>query len=194
MERPYTSRLHLWSEQPSLIEMANVFYRICPTIINGECGLMKLPRKARIFNVPCEGWFRNLTQRLVHGIVAQAFARRVFVPTSVVVLLFIGKGFVRRSSGSPSITSTIRLFRGRFGAGRWTSLPSMTQLPLQLIDFTLYVSVILCILPLRPPFRSRLLRGLLYWEPLDSAWCRLTFTWCGPASSIVNVATESPSD
>ena len=155
---------------------------------------MKSPRKALIFYVPCEGWFRNLTQRLVHGIVPQAFARRDFVPTSMVVLLFIGKGLAGRSSGSPSITSTICLFRGWFGAGRWTSSPSMTQLPLQLVDFACMSSSffawetwlfprdwpllawVVCILPSRRPFRSRLLCGLLCWEPLDFAWCRLTST------------------
>ena len=139
-----------------LTKMANVFYRVSLTIINGECGLMKSLRKARIFNVPCEGWFKDLTLRLVHGIIAQAFARWASVPTPMVVLLFIGKGFAGWSSRPLSIISIIYLFRGWLGDGRWTSLPSMTQLPLQLADFTLHVSVILCMgnmtLPLRLTF------------------------------------------
>ena len=138
--------------------MANVFYRVCLTIINGECELMKSLRKAHIFYASCEGWFRNLTQRLVNGIVLQTFARRAFVPTFMVVLLFIGKGLTGQISGSPSITSTIRLLKGRFGVRQWTSSPSMTQLPLQLVDFTLHVSVILCVgnmtLPSRLTFTS----------------------------------------
>ena len=121
-----------------------MFYRICSTIVNGEYGLMKSPRKTRIFYVLCEGWFRNLTQRLVHGIIPQAFVRRAFVSMSMVVLLVVRKGLAGWSSGSPLITSIICLFRGWFGAGQWTTSPSMTQLPLQLVDFTLHVSIILC--------------------------------------------------
>ena len=180
---------------------------------------MKSSRKARIFNVPCEGWFRDLTQRLVHGIIAQASARWASIPTSMVVLLFIGKGLAGRSSEPLSITSTICLFKARLGTGWWTSSSSMTQLPLQLIDFTLHVSSFfawetwlfprdwllpvwaVCILPSWLPFRSRLLCWLPCWEPFDSAWCRSTSTWCGPAtawcgpaSSIVDVVTKSPLD
>ena len=108
MERPYTSRPHLWSERPSFDWNGWHVLPVCLTIINGERGLMKSSRKSRIFYISCEGWLRNLTQYFVHGIVPQAFARRNFVPTSMVVLLFIGKGLVGWSSGSPSITSTIR--------------------------------------------------------------------------------------
>ena len=76
----------------------------------------------------------------------------------MVVLLFIGKDLTRRSSGSLSITSTIRLLRGWFGAKRGTFPPSVTQLSFQLINFTLHVSVILCMgdmtLPPRLTFAS----------------------------------------
>ena len=121
-----------------------MFYWICSTIINGKHGLMESPRKTFTFYVSCEGWFRYLTQRLVHGIIPQAFARRALVSTSMVVLLVLRKILARQNSGSPSVTSTICLLRGRLRAGRRMSSPSVTQFPLQFIYFTLHVSIILC--------------------------------------------------
>ena len=79
--------------------------------------------------------------------------RQTFVPTSMVMLLFIGKNLARRGSKSPSITSTICLLGGRFGARRGTSLPSMTQPSFQLVNFTLHVSVILCMGDMTLPSR-----------------------------------------
>ena len=58
-----------------------------------------------------------------------------------------------RSSGSPSITSTICLFEGRLGARRGTSSPSVTQLSYQLVNFTLHVPVILCMGDMTLPSR-----------------------------------------
>ena len=127
-----------------LTEMANMFHWICLTIINGERGLMESPRKIRTFYVSCEGWFRNLIQRLVHGIIPQAFVRQALVSTSMVVLLVIGESLGGRSSRSLSITSTICLFKGRLRVGQRMSSPSVTQFPFQFIDFTLHVSIILC--------------------------------------------------
>ena len=84
--------------------------------------------------------------------------RRTFLPTSMAILFFIGKSLARQSSGPPSITSTICLFGGRLGAGWGTSSPSVTQLSFQFVNFTLHVSVILCMgdmaLPSRLAFAS----------------------------------------
>ena len=158
MERPYTSKPHLWNERPSFDWSDWHVLPICSTIINGECGLMELLRKTHILYVSSEGWFRDLTQRLVHGIVPQAFTRRVLISISIVVLLIIGKRLARQSSGSLSITSTIYLLGGQLGVGRWMSSPYVVQFPFQLIDFTLHVSTVLCMgnttLPSRLAFTS----------------------------------------
>ena len=119
---------------------------------------MESLRKIRIFYVPCEGWFGNLAQRFVHGVVPQAPARRASVPMSMAVLLFIGKCLTRRSSGSPPITSSICLLGWWFGARWGTFSPGMVQLSLQLVNLTLKVPVIFCMgnmtLPTRATFGS----------------------------------------
>ena len=101
-----------------LIEVTDMFHRICSTIINGERGLMESSRKTRAFYILCEGQFRDLTQRLVHGIIPQAFAGRALISASMVVLLVVGERLVGQSSGSPSITSTICLLGGQLEVGR----------------------------------------------------------------------------
>ena len=158
MERPYTSKPHPWNELPSFNWSDWHVLPICSTIINGECGLIESLRKPRSFYVSCEGWFRDLTQRLVHGIVPQAFARQALISTSMVVLLVVGERFAGWSSGSPFITSIICLLGGQLRVGRWTSLPCVAQFPFQLIDFMLNVSIVLCIgnvaLPTRLAFTS----------------------------------------
>ena len=81
-----------------LIELAHMFYRVCPTIVNGERWLVEAPWKFSPFYFACEGGFRDLIQRLVHNIISHAFARRSLVFSPVVVLFIAKERFIRRSS------------------------------------------------------------------------------------------------
>ena len=128
-----------------LIKVTNMFYWIWSTGIKGENGLMKSPRKAHIFYISRERWLRNLTQRLVHDIVPQAFAGRALIPASTAILLVVGKSLTGRSSRSSSISSIICLFKGQLEIGLWISSPCAAQFFLQFINFTLHVSIIPCI-------------------------------------------------
>ena len=67
-------------------------------------------------------------------------------------------------------------------------------------DWLLLVCVV-CTLPSWPPLCWRFAKGLLCWEPPDSAWCKWVSSWygpivgwCRPNSSIFNVKPESPSE
>ena len=62
----------------------------------------------------------------------------------MVVFLVVGERFAGRSFGPPSITGTIGLLGGELGVGRWKPPPCLAQFPLQLVDFTLHVSIVLC--------------------------------------------------
>ena len=56
-----------------LIKMANMLYRICPTIIKREGWLIESSRKACTLNPPCERRFSDLAQRFIHGLVSKAY-------------------------------------------------------------------------------------------------------------------------
>ena len=73
----------------SLIEMAHMLHKVCSTIVDGECWLIKLPRKYWPFNLAREGRLENLVQRFTHSVISQAFVSRALVSTFVMVFLFI---------------------------------------------------------------------------------------------------------
>ena len=127
-----------------LIEMTDMFHWICSAIVNGERGLMKSPRKTRAFYISHERWLRNLTQRLVHGIIPYAFMGRALIPAPMVIFLITGESLTGRSSGSSSICSIICLLRRQLEIGRWMPSLCAAQFLLQLINFTLHVPFILC--------------------------------------------------
>ena len=114
------------------------------------------------------------------------------MPASMAILLIAGKGFTARSSRSSSISSIICLVRGQLGVGRWMSSPCVAQFFLQFINFTLHVSIILCMRNMALPSRlastgiscvhtSFMISPMLkVYKPLDSSWCKLASTWCGP--------------
>ena len=121
-----------------------MFHWIRSAIIKGECGLMKLPRETRTFYISHERGLSNLAQRLVHGIVSKAFIGRALILAPMVIFLVIRESLIGRSSGSSPICSTICLLKRQLGVRWWAPSPCVTQLLLQLINFTLHVSFILC--------------------------------------------------
>ena len=92
-----------------LVEVTDMFHQICSTIINGDRELMESSRKTRVFYVSSERLFRDLTQRLIHGIIPQTFMRWALIPTFTVVLFIIGKRLIGHSSKPLSVTSVIYL-------------------------------------------------------------------------------------
>ena len=100
-----------------LVEVTDMFHRICSTIINGECGLMELSRKIHVFYVSGEGWFSDLTQCLVHGIIPQTFTKWALISMSTVVLFIAGERLAGPSFRPLSITSIICLLGGQLRVG-----------------------------------------------------------------------------
>ena len=134
----------------------------------------------------------------------------------MVTFLVARESFTRWSSGPLPVHGIICLLEGQLGIWWWAPSPCVTQL-LQLVNLTLPISFIFCMgdmaLPswltltsmhcmhtsfmISPSFTIE----LLCWEPPDSAWCRLTLSWCGPIvgwceldSSIPNTRPEFPSN
>ena len=75
----------------SLVEMAYMLHRICLTIVDGERWLIELSRKSCPFNLAHEGRPGNLVQRITYSVISQAFARRAFIPTFMMVLFIVGE-------------------------------------------------------------------------------------------------------
>ena len=127
-----------------LTKMTDMFYWIRSAIIKGESGLMKSPRETHIFYISCKRGFSNLTQCLVHGIVPKAFMGRALILAPMAIFLITRESLTGRSSGSSPICSIICLLGRQLEVRRWAPSPCATQLLLQLINFTLHVSFILC--------------------------------------------------
>ena len=105
---------------------------------------MESLRETRAFYISRERGLSNLTQRLVHGIVPKAFIGRALILAPMVIFLVTRESLTGWSSGSLPIRSIIYLLGRQLGVRRWAPSPCATQLFLQLINFTLHVSFILC--------------------------------------------------
>ena len=86
----------------SLVEAADMFHRVCLTIIHGECGLNEPPRKSPSLNSAREMWSGNLVECSTHSIISQAFERWIFVFAIMIVVLIIRERLTRRSPWSAS--------------------------------------------------------------------------------------------
>ena len=127
-----------------LTKMTDMFHWICSAIIKGECGLMKSPRETRTFYISRERGLSNLTQRLVHGIVPKAFMGWALILALTAIFLVARESLTGWSSRSSPICSIICLLGRQLGVRWWVPSLCTTQLFLQLINFTLHVSFILC--------------------------------------------------
>ena len=78
-------------EGHSLIEVAHMFYEVCPTIIRGKHGLSELPGEFCSLNSTRERRPGDLIQRFAHSVISHTSRRSTLMPTFVVVLLFVGK-------------------------------------------------------------------------------------------------------
>ena len=105
---------------------------------------MKLLRETRTLYASRERGPSNLTQRFVHGIVPKAFMGWTLILTPMAIFLIARENLTRRSSRSSLICSIIYLLGRQLRVRWWVPSPCATQLFLQLINFTLHVSFILC--------------------------------------------------
>ena len=105
---------------------------------------MKLLRETHTLYASRERGPSNLTQRFVHGIVPKAFMGRTLILTPMVIFLVTRESLTRQSSGSSPICSIICLLGRQLRVRWWAPSPCATKLLLQLINFTLHVSFILC--------------------------------------------------
>ena len=144
MERSYTSRPHPWNERP--FSDWNDWHappdpfdhykgrKWVDGIAEGDSHLLYFTWRG----------LSNLTQRLVHGIVPKAFMGWALILTPMAIFLVTRESLIGESSGSSPICSIICLLGRQLGVRWWASSPCLTQLFLQLINFTLHVSFILC--------------------------------------------------
>ena len=108
-----------------------------------------------------------------------------FIPAPMVIFLVTGESLTGRSSGSSSICSIICLLRRQLGVRWWVPSPCAAQFLLQLINFTLHVSFILCMgnmaLPSRLTFAGmRCVHTPLVISPLLKVYKRIVMlrtTW-----------------
>ena len=112
----------------SLIEMAHMFYRVCPTVVNGKRWLMGLLRKYCPFNPAGEGRLGNLIQRFAYSIISQTSARRALVSMFVMVFFIIGERLAWWSSCPSPITSILFIIRGDIRSRGSLLLLCMAQL------------------------------------------------------------------
>ena len=159
---------------------------------------MKSLRETRTFYISRERGLNHLTQRLVHGIVPKAFMERAPILAPMAIFLITRESLTRRSSGSLPICSIICLLGRQLGVRWWAPSLCATQFLLQLINFMLHVSFILCMgdvaLPLWLTFAGvhcmhtslmispllRVYNGIVMLRAPDFSWCRLASSWYGP--------------
>ena len=90
--------LVLQVDNHSLVEVANMFHEIHPSIIHGKRWLGEPSRKSFCFSPMGERRLGDLAQSPTHGIVAQAFVRWGLPTSSIMALLLIRKRLTGKSS------------------------------------------------------------------------------------------------
>ena len=120
-----------------LFELTYVFYRVCSTIIHGECWLVEPSRKFCLFYPPCKGWLRNLVQCLFHNISSYSFTRRAPAFPLVQMFFLTGERFAWWSSRPLSVYGIFFIIGGDIIAVRGLLLLCSTKLLFQIINLSL---------------------------------------------------------
>ena len=120
-----------------LFELTYVFYRVCSTIIHGECWLVEPSRKFCLFYPSCKGWLRNLVQCLFHNISSYSFTRRAPAFPLVQMFFLIGERFAWWSSRPLSVYGIFFIIEGDIIAVRGLLLLCSTRLLFQIINLSL---------------------------------------------------------
>ena len=126
-----------------LFELTYVFYRIHSAIIHDERRLVKSSKKFCLFYLSCEGWLRNLTQRLLHNVSSHSFARRASAFSSMRALFTIGEGFAWWSSWPLSVNSVLFIIGRDIRAERGSLMLCSMELLLQVINLSLHGFIII---------------------------------------------------
>ena len=126
-----------------LFELAHVFYRVRSATIYGERWLVESSRKLCLFYPSCEGWFRNLIQRLFHNVCSHSSARRASMFSPVMRLFIIGEGFAWWSSWLLSVNGIIFIVGRGIRVGRGSPLLCSMDLLLQVVNLSLHGFIII---------------------------------------------------
>ena len=126
-----------------LFELAHMFYRVCSATIYGERRLVESSRKLRLFYPPCEGWFRNLIQRLFHNVCSHSSAIRASMFSPMMRLFIIGEGFAWWSSWPLSVNGILFIVGRGIEAGRGSPLLCPMDLLLQVVNLSLHGFIII---------------------------------------------------
>ena len=119
-------------------ELVHMLHRVCFIVVNGEGWLLEPSRKYGPFYVMCKRRLGELIQCPTHGIVSQAPRRWAPMPTSPIVLFFMGEGLTWGSPRFSSIVIITFIVGGHVKPRTRLPLLCMVQLSLQIIYFSLY--------------------------------------------------------
>ena len=171
----------------SLVEVADMFHKVCSTIIHGEYGLSEPPRKSPSLNSAREMRSGNLVECSTHSIISQAFRRWIFVSALMTVVLIIRERLTKRSpwsalklpSSSPSEEKSelegVRLHRSwrnflfKWSISHYMFLASSLWERWLLPRNWLLLVWVVCTLPSRSSLCSRLRKWSWHWDPINSA-------------------------
>ena len=122
-----------------LVEVADMLYRVCSTIVHGESRMHEPLRKSPSLNLARERWPGNLVECFTHGVVSQAYRRWIFVSALMMIVLIIWERLTRGSPRSTPITAIILTIRREVRVG-WSSLSQfMVQASIKVINLLLHV-------------------------------------------------------
>ena len=122
----------------SLVELTYVLYRVRSTIIHGERWLMEMSRKFGPFYPLCKGWFRDLTQCLLHNNIFYSFVRRAPTFPLVKILFFTGERFAGWSSKPLPVYSILFVIGRDIRTRRRPLLFCSSELLFQIINLSLH--------------------------------------------------------
>ena len=108
------------------------------TIVYGEHGLSKPPRKSSSLNLVRERWTGNLVKCLTHGVIPQARRGRVPISTLMMIVIAVRERLARRSPWFAPIVAILLTIRREVRIGRSLFSPFMAQAPLQVINLPLH--------------------------------------------------------
>ena len=126
-----------------LVEVADMLYRVCSTIVHGERRMHEPLRKSPSLNLARERWPGNLVECFTHGVVSQAYQGWISVSTFMMIVLIIWERLVKGSPRSAPIAAILLTIRREVRIG-WSLLSLfMAQASLKVINLLLHVFGIL---------------------------------------------------
>ena len=122
----------------SLVKLAHMLHRVYLAVVNGKRRLIETSRQFSPLYPVREGWFGDLIQCLVHGIITQTLTRWALMSSLRARLLFVGKGFTWGGSWPPLVTDILFLVKGCVWVGKGPPLLCTAQLLFQVVYLSLH--------------------------------------------------------